>query len=202
MARGAGINNEALVLAAGSGRRFGGSKLTSPWRGGLLIDAALAAAFTAPVRAVTVVTGADPKVAPAAEAFAARTGQSARLRLVHAADHLEGMGASLRAGAAALPDDAAAAIVFLGDMPGVPHDLAGRLLAAVAEGAEAAAPVLDGRRGHPVAFSKSLFGQLKTLAGDEGARRILGGLGDRLALIPVEGEGIFRDIDTPEDLTS
>ena len=140
-------------------------------------------------------------VTPIAEAFAARTGQSARLRLAHAADHLEGMGASLRAGAAALPDDAAAAIVFLGDMPGVPHDLAGRLLAAVAEGAEAAAPVLDGRRGHPVAFSKSLFGQLKTLAGDEGARRILGGLGDRLALIPVEGEGIFRDIDTPEDYT-
>ena len=89
MARGAAINNEALVLAAGSGRRFGGSKLTSPWNGGLLIDAALAAAFAAPVRTVTVITGADPKVGPAAKAFAARTGQSARLRLVHAADHLD-----------------------------------------------------------------------------------------------------------------
>ena len=85
-------------------------------------------------------------------------------------------------------------------MPGVPHDLAEKLLAAVSSGAEAAAPVLEGRRGHPVAFAKSLFAQLKTLGGDEGARRILGGLGDRLRLIPVEGEGIFRDIDTPEDL--
>lgn len=192
--------NEALVLAAGSGRRFGGSKLTSPWRGGLLIDAALAAAFAAPVRTVTVVTGADPKVAPAAEAFAAKAGQTARLSLVHAADHLEGMGASLRTGAGDLPADAGAVIVFLGDMPGVPHDLAEKLLAAVSSGAEAAAPVLEGRRGHPVAFAKSLFAQLKTLGGDEGARRILGGLGDRLRLIPVEGEGIFRDIDTPEDL--
>jgi len=72
---------EAIVLAAGSGARFGGAKLTAPWRGGVLLDGALAAAFQAPVRTVTVVTGADPKVGPAARAFAA---PSRRRRLVRA----------------------------------------------------------------------------------------------------------------------
>ena len=50
---------EAIVLAAGSGRRFGGGKLTSPRGDGLLLDGALEAAFAAPVRTVSVVWGAD-----------------------------------------------------------------------------------------------------------------------------------------------
>ena len=94
---------EAVVLAAGAGARFGGGKLLAPWGEGVLLDAALAPAFAAPVRCVTVVTGADgPAVGAAASAFAARHGQGARLRLVHAPDHAEGMGASLRAGVASL----------------------------------------------------------------------------------------------------
>ena len=49
----------ALVLAAGFGSRFGGGKLMTPWRSGVLLDGALAAAFAAPVGAVHVVVGAD-----------------------------------------------------------------------------------------------------------------------------------------------
>ncbi|HEX2817198.1 MAG TPA: NTP transferase domain-containing protein, partial [Phenylobacterium sp.] len=58
---------EAVILAAGSGSRFGGGKLTALWRGGVFLDGALAAAFEAPVRSVSVVTGADPKVGSAAQ---------------------------------------------------------------------------------------------------------------------------------------
>ena len=50
---------EALVLAAGSGSRFGGGKLLAPWNGGVLLDGALPAAFAAPARSVILVTGAD-----------------------------------------------------------------------------------------------------------------------------------------------
>ena len=55
---------DAVVLAAGAAARFGGGKLLAPWRGGLLIEAALDAAFAAPVRSVVLVTGADPGVMP------------------------------------------------------------------------------------------------------------------------------------------
>jgi molybdenum cofactor cytidylyltransferase len=191
---------EAIVLAAGSGARFGGGKLTAAWGEGVLLDGALGAAFAAPARAVTVVWGADPAVAEAARAFAARNGMSERLRLAHAADHAEGMAASLRAGIAACAPDAAGAFVFLGDMPRVPVLVLPALAAALAAGAAAAAPVFAGRRGHPVLFSASLFDQLLSLKGDEGARAVLERLGGRLAGVEAPDDGVLFDIDRPEDM--
>jgi molybdenum cofactor cytidylyltransferase len=191
---------EAIVLAGGAGRRFGGGKLTAPWRGGLLIDAALASAFAAPARAVTVVTGADPAVAGAARAFAVREGVADRLRLVHAQAHAEGMAATLRAGLRALPADTAAAFVFLGDMPLIPAGVPSGLAAALASGGRAAAPVFEGHRGHPVLFTASLFEALAGLGGDRGAREVLEALGDQLVLIDAPDEGVLFDVDRPADL--
>jgi molybdenum cofactor cytidylyltransferase len=189
---------EAIVLAGGTGTRFGGRKLTASWRGGRLIDGALAAAFAAPARSVTVVTGADPAVGPAAQAFAVGVGQAHRLRLVHADDHAEGMGATLRTGVAALPPDAEGVFVFLGDMPLIPPDILPRLAAALAAGAHAAAPRLDGQRGHPVLFSASLFPALRASVGDEGARTVLQTLGNKLVTLDTADLGVLFDVDRPE----
>lgn len=188
---------EAIVLAAGAGARFGGAKLTAPWKSGVLLDGALAAAFAAPVRGVTVVTGADAEtVAAAARAFA---GSDPRLRLVHAPDHAEGMGASLRTAIASLPADAAGAFVFLGDMPRVPH----AILPALAEAlktAPAAAPTFQGQRGNPVLLGAGLFPQLLALTGDQGARVVLRDLGPRLALVESPDDGVLFDVDERGDL--
>jgi molybdenum cofactor cytidylyltransferase len=191
---------EAVVLAGGSGSRFGGGKLTAPWRGGALIDGALAAAFAGPVRTVTVVTGADATVAAAARTFAARTGSIDRLRCIDCPDHADGMGHTLRAGIAALPDDAVGAFVFLGDMPLIPPAILPKLADALASGAAAAAPMFEGQRGHPVLFSRELFLDLLNLSGDRGARDTLKALGDRLAVIDAGDAGILVDIDSPGDI--
>jgi molybdenum cofactor cytidylyltransferase len=191
---------EAIVLAAGAGTRFGGGKLTAPWRGGVLLEGALAAAFAAPARSVTVVTGADARVAAAAADFAARRAAPSRLRLVHAADHALGLSASLKAGLQALPPDAGGVFVFLGDMPRVPAATLPLLAAAVSKGALAAAPAFEGRRGHPVLFARGLFEPLLALDGDEGARSILSRLGARLIEVPCPDPGILLDIDHPTDL--
>lgn len=188
---------DAIVLAAGAGKRFGGGKLTSPWRDGVLLDACLAAAFASPVRRVSVVWGADGRVLEAASRFASRTGQSARLRMVHARDHAEGMAASLRAGVAALPRDCAGAFVFLGDMPRIPDGVAARLAQAVRDGAWAAAPIVGERRGHPVLFGRNLFAPLKALTGDQGGGKLLEALADDLALVPVDDPGVLFDVDEP-----
>jgi molybdenum cofactor cytidylyltransferase len=186
---------EAVVLAAGSGSRFGGGKLLAAWDAGVLLEGALAAAFAAPVRSVTVVIGADaPAVAAAARDF------DPRILIVHAADYAEGMGASLRTGIASLPADAAGAFVFLGDMPRAPHAVLQPMADAVIAGALAAAPVFAGRRGNPVLLSRALFPQLLALTGDAGARGVLQGLGDRLALIESPDDGVLFDVDTPGDL--
>jgi molybdenum cofactor cytidylyltransferase len=189
------IELEAIVLAAGSGRRFGGAKLTAPWRSGALIDGALSAALAAPVRRVIVVTGADPAVAARVRAL-----DDPRLALVHAADHAHGLSASLRAGLVAASPDVAGVYFFLGDMPLVPHNMAERLATALAGGALAAAPLCEGRRGHPALFSTVLLPQLSQLEGDAGARAILDGLGERLALVETDDPGVLADVDRPRDL--
>lgn len=186
---------EAIVLAAGSGSRFGGGKLLAAWGAGVLLQGALAAAFAAPVRGVTVVVGAD------AQAVAAAIRQfNTDALIVHAPDYAEGMGASLRTGIASLPADTAGAFVFLGDMPRAPHSVFQPMADAVRAGAEAAAPVFNGRRGNPVLLSAGLFPQLLALTGDAGARGVLQGLGDRLALIESPDDGVLFDVDTPGDL--
>jgi molybdenum cofactor cytidylyltransferase len=189
---------EAVVLAAGAGERFGGRKLTTQWRGDLLIHGALRAAFAAPVRSVTVVTGADPAVGPAARAFAAAAGETRRLKLAQADDHAEGMGATLRTGVAVLPPDADGVFVFLGDMPLIPADIPPRLAAALSAGAEAVAPRFEGRRGHPVLFGSALFPALGASTGDEGARGVLKALGERLVTIESGDPGVLFDVDRPE----
>lgn len=192
---------EAIVLAAGAGSRFGGGKLLAPWRGGVLLDGALAAAFASPVRSVSVVWGADPVVADAASAFAERTGEPARLRLVYAARHADGLSASLAAGLAALPADARGAFVFLGDMPRIASGLTTRMAEAFAGGAAAVAPEFDGQRGHPVLFGPLLWPRLQALSGDRGAGELLRGLGETLALVPAPDDGVLFDVDRREDLS-
>lgn len=182
----------AIVLAAGAGLRFGGRKLLAPWRGGVLLDGALEAALAAPVDSVTVVTGAD------AEAVA--TAVAGRARLVHAADHGEGMSASLRAGLRALPDDAAGVLVLLGDMPLAPHAVLNALVEAIRAGAPAAAPFSSGRRGNPVALSAALFPQLLALRGGQGARRILDALAEAVVRVETDDPGVLIDVDAPGDL--
>jgi len=192
---------ETLVLAAGSGSRFGGRKLLAPWRGDLVLEATLAAAFQAPGRSVRVVTGADGEaVGNAARAFADKAGQAARLRIVPAAAYSNGLAASLKAGIEGLPDDTEGVFLFLGDMPLVPPDLAGQLLAALGPHHQAAAPLYQGQRGHPVLIMASLFTDLAGLTGDRGAGGLLSSLGPALVQVRTGDPGVLKDIDRPEDL--
>ena len=182
----------ALVLAAGAGARFGGGKLMTPWRGRVLIDGALDAAFAAPVEAVHVVVGADQRVAD----HAASRGAA----VVQAVDHAQGLSASLKAGVAALPPDALGVMILLGDMPMVPRSVLAPLVQAIKAGALASAPDFDGLIGNPAVLSAALFGQVALLEGDRGARGLILGLGSALARIPAHDRGVLFDVDRREDL--
>jgi len=188
---------EAIVLAAGMGARFGGGKLLAPWGTGVVLDGALAAALAAPVRRVVVVTGHEAeRVEAAVRAFS----RDPRIRLQRAADYAEGMAASLRCGIAALGPEADGAFVFLADMPRVPADVAPALAAALANGAVAATPLFDGRRGHPVLFGRTLFAELLALRGEAGAREVLARHAAHVAFIRAQDDGVLFDVDAPDDL--
>ncbi|MBO9710365.1 MAG: nucleotidyltransferase family protein [Caulobacter sp.] len=191
---------EAIVLAAGAGRRFGGRKLVAPFRGRPLIAGALDAAFAAPVRTVTVVTAGDAEVAATVRDHARSLEREADLRLVVADSAAEGMGASLRTGAASLPADTEGAFVFLGDMPRIPREVGRVLVALLDTDHDMAAPAFKGRRGHPVLFGQAWLPALLGLVGDVGAQAIVASAGARLAVADGFGPEILFDIDRREDL--
>jgi molybdenum cofactor cytidylyltransferase len=191
---------QAIVLAGGTGSRFGGGKLSAPYRGGALIDGALRAALAAPVERVVLVTGHDGDlVSEAVTRLVSREDHRKMVDVIHAPRYAEGMAETLKTGVGALSTEADGAFVFLGDMPRVPLSLATRLAEGIG-GRGAAAPLFEDQRGHPVLFAARLFGRLLRLSGDQGARGILDAMGDDLALVTVEDAGVLFDVDRRSDL--
>jgi molybdenum cofactor cytidylyltransferase len=177
----------SLVLAAGSARRFGSDKLSAMFRGEPLVHHAIRAARAAPVERVIVVGGerlaiGDWQGLPPVET----------VRIASTA-----LSASLQAGIAAA-GQAQGAFIFLGDMPLIPHDVAGRLAAALGDHV-AAVPRHAGANGHPVLLSARAFAEIAGLSGDEGAGRLLRQRRD-IAFVDLADETILLDVDRAEDL--
>jgi CTP:molybdopterin cytidylyltransferase MocA len=155
-----------LVLAAGAGTRFGAPKALArtssgePW-----IARAVAALRGGGCDDVIVVLGA------AAEQAFALVPEDATI--VVATRWADGMGASLDAGMAALPE-ADTALVSLVDLPDLPSSVVERVLDAGLERDVLARATYAGRPGHPVLLGRDHWdGFRDALHGDEGGRRYL-----------------------------
>jgi molybdenum cofactor cytidylyltransferase len=125
------------------------------------------------------------------------------VRLAHNPDYAQGLATSLKTGLAAVPAEAAGALVMLGDMPAVTRVEIGRLLDAFAsrDGPAIVLPTVRGKRGNPVLWGREFFSELMTVAGDSGARHILARHEDAVRRIEI-GEAAEIDIDTPEALAA
>lgn len=184
----------ALLLAAGLGRRFGGSKLTADAGGMPLVRRTALALLDSSVDRVLVVTGHD-----AQRVRAALDGLD--IHFVDAPAHAEGLGASLRTGVQALPANASHALVALGDQPGAARRSV--VDAVVARSREGGAAIVSARyRGvaaPPVLFERSLFPELLLLGGDAGARALVMREAARVEYVDFDIEAPI-DVDTEGDL--
>ena len=88
-------------------------------------------------------------------------------------------------------------VLMLGDQPGVTPETVDVLLAGRGEAPLAVCRYDDGR-GHPLAFSHSVFASLADLHGDKGVWRLLEQRANEVVEVPVAGR-IPLDVDTPED---
>jgi molybdenum cofactor cytidylyltransferase len=183
-----------ILLAAGDSTRLGRPKQLLEFRGATLLRRAAESAMASRARPVVVVLGSE------GEACAAVL-RDLPVEVVVNPAWKEGLASSIRAGVGAL--EAAApmvggVVVCVADQP--------RLSAAVldalmekqrASGAKMAAAEYGGKLGVPAVFCASLFGELKALRGDEGARSLLRRAGETVARVPFPGGEV--DVDTPED---
>jgi len=186
----------AVVLAAGrSSRMAPRNKLLVPdGTGKPMVARVVDNLLSSSARPVVVVTGhAEPEVR------AALAGRP--VQFVHATEYATGLSASLRAGLAALPAAAVAALVVLGDMALVTGRMVDRLIAAYDsdEGRLIVAPVHGGQPGNPVLWDRRFFPEMSALTGDSGARVLLKRYAEQVAEIEME-EAVLQDFDTPESL--
>src|SRR5215213_3283826 len=180
----------ALILAAGASARMGRPKQLLDWEGRPLVRAAAEVALSAQLDPLLVVIGGAQ--AQVAEALAALP-----LRMIANPDYAAGQSTSLRAGIAALGQDADAVIVLLGDQPFVTTAIVERLVAEwQASGALIVAPTYAGQRGNPVLFTRAVFPELLCVQGDQGARTVLAADHARVRLVAFDDPRPLADIDT------
>lgn len=187
-----------LVLAAGAGSRYGGPKALVRLDGELLVERAVRLLREGGCDQVLIVLGAQ----------AARIREQAALPDVDVdvvvAEHWStGMGASLRAGLAALPAGPQACVVALVDQPLVGSVAVARLREAWIGGAVAAVATYGGKPRNPVLLDRAIWADVAALAeGDAGARTWLRAHPDRVTAVACDDTGSPYDIDTPADLAA
>jgi len=180
-----------VLLAAGSGSRFGSDKLRHALPHGVAIAVQAARHLKTQVAVLAVVRPGADELAAALKAEGCE--------VVTCDNAAEGMGASLACGVRAA-HAAEAWLVALGDMPYVRPSSIAAVREALEKGAPLAAPYFHARRGHPVGIGARYKSQLVALQGDEGAKALLSRHSGEMTKIPVGDPGVIRDIDRPEDL--
>jgi len=107
---------------------------------------------------------------------------------------------SVRAGIRALPQDAQAFVVALGDQPGV-LPLTIRLLVDAWQRAPGAivVPVYQGQRGHPIVFPSRCIAKIEALATDQTLKAVTHRQGQNVVQVFVDDPAVRMDIDTPQD---
>ncbi len=183
-----------LLLAAGSGERFGQPKALVETGSGPWVRTALA--VLADCDEIVVVIGAQAdrvaKLLPDDVLSVINPGFAT------------GMGSSLRAGLRAVAATGAdAVLVMLVDLPdvtaGVIERLAAHLRSSATPTTVLARAAYDGRPGHPVLIGRDHFaGVIDGAAGDAGARDYLAAHGADLIECGDVGGG--RDVDSPDQL--
>ena len=179
----------AVVLAAGMSRRYGSPKQLAVLHGRTLLEHVIGVARAANLEPVMVVVPVWllPPVGPL----------DAALRWIRNPFPERGMSLSLRLGLAALGPETSAAVILLGDQPGM---LASTIAAVV--GARGNRPLVatlaDGVLAPPVLIERTHFALADELAGDVGLRELLRANPDLVTAVDVPTHA--PDVDTPNDL--
>ena len=91
-------------------------------------------------------------------------------------------------------------LIALADMPWIQPQTISTIASMLEHGADLAAPYYDGKRGHPVGFSRRFLADLLGLTGDQGACDLLRNHHDLLKPFHCNDAGILQDIDRPRDV--
>lgn len=183
----------ALVLAAGEGKRFGGTKLLEIVRGKPLIQHAVDAASGAGAGEIVVVLGH--------EALAVRDALDLPEggRFVLNERYARGQSTSLAAGLRALDPSSEAAVVLLADQPGIGSRHVKSLVAVLRNESPEITRIRFRDGPGPAMLGRSVWDEAIALTGDSGARVLFEARPDRVRWVVVD-EDTPVDVDRRADL--
>jgi molybdenum cofactor cytidylyltransferase len=179
-----------LVLAAGGSKRLGRPKQLLPYGTATLLDHVLDTARSCSFDQLLCVIGG-------AAGDVRTTVDFGGVQVVENAEFGEGCSSSIAAALHDVDSRCDVLVLMLGDQPGVKADTVARLLAGQGDAPIAACAYSDGR-GHPLALSRGLFPELRTMHGDKAVWKLLDRHADAAVDVPVAGT-IPPDVDTWED---
>jgi molybdenum cofactor cytidylyltransferase len=179
-----------LVLGAGGSKRLGQPKQLLPFGDGTLLDHTLGVARACNFDQLVVPIGG------AADEVRERVDFTDAEVVVNTA-YGSGCSSSIAAALDAVDPRCEVLVLMLGDQPGVTPATVQALLDGRGDAPLAVCRYDDGR-GHPLAFDRSVFGELADLHGDKGVWRLLDERADDVVEVTVPGP-IPLDVDTQED---
>ncbi len=186
-------NNWAVILAAGSSTRMGSQKLLLPYRVSTMIETVVDNVLSSGIEKIMVVLGADH--VRVKKALAQKP-----VAFCYNVEHKKGMLSSVTCGIRALPEDANAALFYLGDQPNIPPKVTNTVIQAYNEAIRGIViPVYNYRRGHPLLVDLKYRNEIYKLDLEKGLRSLMHLFPEDVLEVEVDEPGILVDIDTRED---
>jgi molybdenum cofactor cytidylyltransferase len=182
-----------LILAAGASSRLGQPKQLLPYKGTTLLGWVVKQMESCPaLDEVIVVLGKNAEEVRNTISFG-------RSKVVVNAGTEQGCSASYRKGISAFDPRTEALVVLLGDQPGVNPEIAQQIVSFWKnDGSKIILANYQGRKGHPMIFSKELFPSLEDLHGDKAVWKLVDQHPEWVIEVPID-RPYPRDVNTWED---
>jgi molybdenum cofactor cytidylyltransferase len=182
-----------VILAAGSSRRMGKPKPLLGIDGEIFINRILANMSAAGLTRILIVLGEHAGAVRSALAGGIKAG----IVINPAPEH--GQLSSIQSALDQVDPTTTGVLLVLVDHPLVRGETYRQILeTAVKDPDRIIIPNYHGRNGHPVYFGRKFFSDLKNAPLDQGARYVVNKYRSEVIAIPVEDDGILKDIDDPE----
>lgn len=195
------MNVGAIILAAGSSRRFGDDKRKLTLDSGrTVLEETIHHTAQAVANVLVVLRYGDAQFGRELDSKL----DNPNIQVFCAPDSALGMAHSLSNAIHIVQGKGwDAAMIVLADMPYSDPQTLKDLLAAIEE-TDMEHPIVlpanQGRQGHPVIFSSRYYDEIRAMTGDRGARALIDEHPANVVEVSVSDDGIFRDIDLPEDV--
>lgn len=183
----------AIVLAAGMSTRMGTQKLLLPFEGKSILEKVIENILLSGIQQLVVVLGSD-------RTEISELIKHQPVRLVVNENFQEGMHTSVMAGIRALPSDAEAVMIFLGDQPFIPEFVAGKVVDSWKSSAKGIViPIFKGKRGHPPLYDLKYRSELENIDPEAGLKSVARKFHSDVFEVETFCPEIVRDIDTKSD---